>query len=157
MLGKFLSEVIAFKEFYRSKTGTDLQVNEVALSKTDILVSQKHWSTPADILRILPILGTFSSLQEQTGQIDSYAVSFAERVPDGRLSVAINSGLERGSMPARKIIRIESTIYRKVPPGSDLEPKFKELSAELNRIFGSLIPRDEMARIFRIHEEGTPR
>lgn len=153
MLVKFLNEVELFKTFHHNQTGNELVFTELTLSKFDVLVQGEHWNNSNDVLKIFPILGNFSTLANQTGEVDAYAFNFGEKTSQGRMAVNLATGVTK-ALPTKKVIRLESTIYRKTSPEQPLNQAFKALSDELNSIFGNLIPLEEMRKRFGILDEG---
>jgi hypothetical protein len=139
ILSKACAEFERFQSFCESHLGKKPTPARVELAKVDCLVEGRHWRDLGDLAKMLPAVKPLTSLaQKPDAQLALY---FAEDRTTGRLVVSLASAKRPGQNGVERFLNLETRVWAAVTtnPRDDLA----RLNVELNRVFASLIPREE--------------
>ncbi len=139
ILSKALAEFERFQNFCESYLGKKPTPARVELAKVDCLVEGTHWRDLGDLAKMLPVVKPLIGLAQKSDP--QLALHFAEDRPSGRLVVSLASAKRSVKNGVERSINLETRLSAAVTTNS--RDDFARLNLELNRVFASLIPREE--------------
>jgi hypothetical protein len=139
ILSRALAEFERFQIFCESHLGKRPSPSRLELAKVDCLVESKHWRNMGDLSTLLPFVKPLSGLVQ--GPDPQLAFHFSEDRPAGRLSVSFALEKRSGDNSIQRVMNLESRISAAVTTSP--KDDFAKLNVELNRVFASLLPREE--------------
>jgi hypothetical protein len=153
VLSQMLEELERFNDFCIRTLLARPAPAQAHLAKIDHLVEGQHWKDLPDLVATIPMLGTLAQFAETP--MPALALRFEETRKDGaELSIQMDTALRAlpGQREATRIFKIEKNAARPVGSDADLRDVFVSMNAELNDVFGRLLPRPVRQRLF-----STPR
>lgn len=145
VLTRALGEFEIFSTFCERNLGVRPAPVRCELSKIDHLLEGRHWRDARDLAELLPWLQSFVGFS--TSAAPEVSVQFAEPREGGNLVVTLRSAVTT-ARKSRAVV-VETRIARQLTPGADLADVFRAANAEVNRVFGHLIPPTQRYRFAR--------
>lgn len=150
ILTRTMDEFRQFQEFCVSAIGRPPTVRKLELSKVDCLVEGQHWTGLADLARMLPWIEPFAGFAETSAP--HLALRFTENRAEGQLDVSIASGQVVSDNKPVRVINLESRVS--TAASERIKDDFLRLNAELNKVFVSLIPQEQLVARFGSQPKG---
>lgn len=143
LLSRFMEEYASFAQFCAHELDTQLELKGVDLSKLDHLARGRHWKDPHDLAVLLPMLGPVLDLSDKEPAV---SVRLSAPRDNGSIEIALESQLKVGQPPI-PVIKLECRRgIRGAVPLNDLSVTIKGANAELNELFGRVIPEEQHFR-----------
>lgn len=157
LLMRATSEFERFAKFCATHVGVDPLPEQVELTKVDHLVQDEHWHTFAELAAMIPWLEKLAHFS-QSGE-PGIAVRFNEPRPAGRVTVSLDMVVVPSVLQARRALKLEATSRKRVTrPGSEgVSDAFVEANAEVNDVFGTLVPKSTRTAHFQGQKKGALR
>lgn len=145
LLARTEAEFETYRAFIRDRCGVDVSPSRIELSKIDMLERGRHWESPDDLAKLLPVTGVFNEIQRADER--EVNLRFVERGSHGTVMIQITT-LSDGKVP--RAVRIDARCM--AAPEPSLHEAFVRSNAILNDAFFKLIP--DAAVRFRDEQPG---
>ena len=151
VLAEVLREYDEFSTFCKRTLKAEPVASRIELAKVDVLRegddATSAWTDLEDLATMLPWLAPFAGFH--VSGAPSFALRFDEPRAEGLLTVAIGLGALEEPGIQKRAVKIETRITKPCKPeGATIEAAFREANIELNRVFGSLIPKAQRDQRF---------
>jgi hypothetical protein len=139
ILSRALAEFERFQNFCDANLGKRPTPARVELAKVDCLVQGTHWKDLEDLSRMLPLVKPLASLARGTDP--QLALRFWEAQTAGTLAVSFALAQRSEENGPERVMNVETRMLAQATANPSQD--FARLNTELNRVFASLIPKEE--------------
>lgn len=146
VLSRMLKEFQTFGDFCERMVEARPIPVRCELSKIDHFIEPKHWNGLDDLAEMLPWLTTFAAFST-TGS-PGITVQFTEPRDGGNLVVSLRTPVAVDGAASR-IALLDTRVLRAVSAETDLAEVFTAANAEVNNVFGRLIPEAQLRRFMQ--------
>lgn len=142
LMSKAIEEFNRYSAFCKERFHEEPVPSKIELAKIDMLTSKEHWTDLEDLVRVLPLAGTFGHAGHHGTR--EFAVRFVEQDAPTDLIVSVNSVTDR---PGHTFgaVRIETRAITPVTDGS-IEDAFRTANSIVNGAFFKLLSEAELGR-----------
>jgi hypothetical protein len=141
-MSKAIEEFNRYSAFCNERFQEEPAPSRIELAKIDMLTSAEHWTDLEDLVRVLPLAGTFGDPGRHGTR--EFAVRFVEQEPPTDLIVSVNSVTDKPGHPFGAV-RIETRAVTPVTDGN-IEGAFRTANSSVNAAFFKLISEAELGR-----------
>ncbi|MGV3623644.1 MAG: TIGR04255 family protein [Archangium sp.] len=146
LLSRFLGHFDRFASFCRTSLGASPSLSGLELAKIDQLREGQHFKDAADLASLAPML---KPVVMTTGSLPNITMRVSAPVADGSTDISWDSLTSLGPTPSRALkLECRRTVRRSIDAGS-LKSEFEAANLEVNELFRSIIPEDQLYRFMK--------